>query len=172
MNITHGGTTQPVEEWALDYGLDPFILSLRLEAGWPPADAIETPLDHAPGYRLPDYCDACLLPPDTGTSDRPDDRRTPAEQRRKGGNPNGRETSVFIEHGGLRLSLKEWSARLNVPRGTLYARLRAGHPAASILAPSYGRRRARRARLAAGGKQLSSNAAETGAPVTRKIASK
>lgn len=97
-----------------------------------------------------------------------------APRRREGyaGSGRGRKPSVFVEHDGLKLSLKEWSGRVGVPYATIIARRNRGLSTAEILAPSARRGGSRRMEGAGGGKQLSSNAGETGAPVTRKIASK
>lgn len=42
--LEHDGTSQPIIEWALDYGITPSIIIARLERGLSIADAITTPM--------------------------------------------------------------------------------------------------------------------------------
>ena len=51
--LTHDGITQPITEWALDYGILPEIIIARLERGLSVATAITRPMSVAPGQRLP-----------------------------------------------------------------------------------------------------------------------
>lgn len=51
--LTFDGTTQPISEWALDYGIPEELILERLADGWPSNAAIETPMVVQPGYRLP-----------------------------------------------------------------------------------------------------------------------
>ncbi|WP_020187106.1 hypothetical protein [Methylopila sp. 73B] len=44
MILTHEGITQPVEEWALDYGIPSETIRKRIGRGWPVAEAIEIPV--------------------------------------------------------------------------------------------------------------------------------
>ncbi|GBD48534.1 hypothetical protein [Methylopila sp. Yamaguchi] len=150
MILTHADVTQPVEEWALDYGITPELIEHRMARGWTTAAAIETPMDAPKGWRLPKLVASA-----------------PDEKPARHGN-----SSIIVEHDGRALSLREWSARLGIAHATLYARHRRGMSADRIVAPSAGRGGYRHGRRAGGGKQFFSNAAETGAPVTRKIAPK
>lgn len=45
-----------------------------------------------------------------------------------------KRTSVYLEHGGERLHLKEWAARTGLTYGTLYQRMRKGWSSSEILA--------------------------------------
>lgn len=50
-DLTIGGVTQPVTEWALDYGLPPELIELRLEAGWTPRRAVTAMVPFDPKRR-------------------------------------------------------------------------------------------------------------------------
>lgn len=41
-DLTIDSITQPISEWALDYGIPADLIELRLKAGWSPKDAVET----------------------------------------------------------------------------------------------------------------------------------
>lgn len=50
--ITMDGITQPIVEWALDYGIYPAVISDRLARGWTAERAITAPMMVAPHQRL------------------------------------------------------------------------------------------------------------------------
>ena len=50
--LTHDGITQPITEWALDYGIYPNVITDRLARGWSVDRAIITPMVTAPHQRL------------------------------------------------------------------------------------------------------------------------
>lgn len=50
--LTHDGITQPVTEWALDYGIYPNVITDRLARGWTIDRAITTPMIVAPRQQL------------------------------------------------------------------------------------------------------------------------
>lgn len=51
-SITLDDITQPVVEWALDYGIYPSVILDRLARGWPVERAITTPMVTVPRQRL------------------------------------------------------------------------------------------------------------------------
>lgn len=51
--LTFDGTTQPISEWALDYGITPAVIIARLERGLSIEEAITKPMVVARGQRLP-----------------------------------------------------------------------------------------------------------------------
>lgn len=53
-HLTHDGITQPVAEWALDYGITPEVILQRLRQGWTAERAITKPMRAQPGERLPE----------------------------------------------------------------------------------------------------------------------
>jgi len=52
--LTYDGVTQPITEWALDYGIPAELIIDRINAGLSVEDAITAPMEVAPGQRLPD----------------------------------------------------------------------------------------------------------------------
>ena len=143
MILEHDGVAMSHVEWGAEFGIPPRLILGRLDCGWPVAQAIETPMEAPPGFKLGDL-----------------------KPRRKRPSGPGRSTTVFIEHDGLRLSLTEWSERLGITRTTISGRLRRGLPPADVLSTS----RLGKERGPGGSKQLSPLCKKTGAPVTRKIA--
>lgn len=51
--LTFDGITQPVSEWALDYGIPAELMIERINAGQSIDRAITTPMEAAPGQKLP-----------------------------------------------------------------------------------------------------------------------
>jgi hypothetical protein len=54
--LAHDGVTQPITEWALDYGITPELILSRLSRGMRVGLAITKPMKTKPGDRLPDPC--------------------------------------------------------------------------------------------------------------------
>lgn len=123
MILTHDNITQPIDEWAADYGIPADLITLRIAAGWTTADAIETETPtkareikqhrrdlraEARRHRAPER----VLPK----------RSKPSVQR-------------FIAHDGETLTVRQWSDRLGIPRHTIHSRLKLGLPVARVLTP-------------------------------------
>jgi hypothetical protein len=53
--LTFEGVTQPISEWALDYGVTPQTIIDRLHGNWLVKFAITSPMTVPKGYRLPGY---------------------------------------------------------------------------------------------------------------------
>ena len=102
-DLTIDGITQPITEWALDYGIPADLIELRLSAGWTPKDAVE--------MEMP-VTNAGL-----------------AQHRRhlRDGTPSTR-----YEVDGRNLTVREWSRKLSMPEKTLRSRLAAGWPLARV----------------------------------------
>lgn len=109
--LTHEGISQPVNEWALDYGIYPAVILDRLSRGWPAERAIATAMVTVPRQRL----DAAHMP------------GLPKLKRRPGGEQ--------FTHKGLKLTLTEWSAVTGISIGTIRARLNSGRPMSAALSP-------------------------------------
>jgi len=147
--LTHDGITQPVEEWALDYGITPELIEHRMSRGWNTAAAIETPMDAPKGYRLPEVGAPAAIRP-----------------------PTKRAYRAPLTLDGRTLSLTDWALRSGISYHTLRDRLRRGMSIAEAPSKPIVTGGDRRSNGGGGGKQLSAAAKETGAPVTRKIAPK
>ena len=50
--ITFDGLSQPLNDWALDYGIYPDVITDRLARGWSVERTITTPMAVAPSQRL------------------------------------------------------------------------------------------------------------------------
>ncbi|MEW9838088.1 hypothetical protein [Mesorhizobium marinum] len=57
--LTHDGITQPIVEWALDYGIPPGLILKRLQRGMSVGPAITTPMRARPGDVLDELDFAC-----------------------------------------------------------------------------------------------------------------
>lgn len=101
MQLTFEGITQPVEEWALDYGIPPRLIRDRLNHGWSVERAITTPMRVTPGARLKDV--------------------PSIEDRASGRNRR-------IAHAGRSLTIGQWAERSGMKYHTLANRLRFGWP--------------------------------------------
>ncbi len=135
-NLAHDGIEQSITEWALDYGITPGIIMARLERGMSIADAITLPMKvgHR-GQRLPIFSrkQAAIrkvshFPP------APRERRI---RKRKDGRAHNAKP---IEHGGVSLTIREWSQRTGVPASRIYGRLHLGWDIADAIAPGDARR--------------------------------
>jgi hypothetical protein len=114
--IEHNGIAQPVEEWALDYGIPADLIIARLSAGWTKAAAIEAPMDAPPGYRLGD-----------------------AQRRAR------QHTGRRYAHDGQSLTLGEWAEVAGLPINVLRTRIVQGWTIArAVSTPFHSGVRARR----------------------------
>jgi hypothetical protein len=53
IELTFDNITQPITEWARDYGIPVSIIQRRLNEGWSTEHAITHPMPTRPGDRLP-----------------------------------------------------------------------------------------------------------------------
>lgn len=125
--LTFDGITQPINDWALDYGIYPAVIAERLEHGWTAERAITTPMAIAPRQRL----EANHLP---GLPELTRKRRRctkPVRRMRK--NNRGAKSRHYIEHDGERLSVSQWSERVGISATTLRRRFKDGWPIHLVL---------------------------------------
>lgn len=102
-NLTHDGITQPITEWALDYGIYPSVITDRLARGWSVERAITTPMIALPDQKLcPDHMPKL-----------PRVRRTQSTNRR-------------FQFDGLTLTIPQWSQRVGIAAHVLRTRIRKG----------------------------------------------
>lgn len=104
--LTHEGITQPIREWALDYGIPTHLIRDRLRRGWTVEKAITTPMNVAPGERLMDRA------------------------RRPSGASSHRRR---FEHAGRSLTVTQWAEHTGISYATLANRLRSGWPVGKAL---------------------------------------
>ncbi|KFL30649.1 hypothetical protein JP75_14345 [Devosia riboflavina] len=107
--LTHDGITQPINEWALDYGIYPDVIADRLERRWSVERAITTPMVVVPRQRL--------NKPEPRTAQRP------ASTKR------GKRLTYM----GQCLTVCEWSAVIGVTTHTINNRIRKGMPIEGVL---------------------------------------
>ncbi len=100
--LEHDGLKQPISEWALDYGITPWIIIARLERGMDVSLAITKPMFANPGQKLP------------GPGDR--------VYRQMG---RGRPSQVFT-YMGLSKTVSQWSDFTGISTGVIHTRLRDG----------------------------------------------
>lgn len=106
--LTLDGITQPISEWALDFGILPEVIIARLERGWPVEQAITHPMVVAPGQKLPA---SFTTPP----------------RRRRGSRPAAQKrTGRRFQHDGHNLTIADWSERTGIGVATINYRLRQG----------------------------------------------
>jgi hypothetical protein len=105
--LTFDGVTQPIIEWALDYGIPSRLIIRRLGAGWAVQRAVETPMRTRPGARLVEVSPKSKAAPKPKAPSKPK-----AEPRR-------------YEFAGQSLTLKEWSQKLDITEATLRHRIKA-----------------------------------------------
>lgn len=126
--LKHDGISQSITEWALDYGITPGIIIARLERGTPIADAITTPMKvghHC--QRLPVFSSMQKKNRAVAAS--------PRAPRKRLARPDGKpHNAKLIEHDGISLTVREWSARTGVPMGRIYDRLHRGWTFADAIA--------------------------------------
>ncbi|MET3925990.1 hypothetical protein [Devosia sp. 2618] len=111
--LTHDGITQPITEWALDYGIYPAVITDRLARGWTASRAITAPMVAAPRQRL----DAQHM------------RGLTIAPRRVRAGSNARR----FEHDGRALTVREWSIVCRSSVTTINCRLKRGWPIANAL---------------------------------------
>lgn len=106
--LTYAGITQPITEWALDYGITPAVIIARLERGLSTETAITAPMVIAQGQRLHgDYLDEYI----TGRAPRKRRKTRPARR---------------YSFNGQCLTVLEWAERTGVSIATINYRLRTG----------------------------------------------
>jgi len=120
--LTFDGITQPINEWALDYGIYPAVISDRLARGWTIARAITKPMIVAPAQRLTSK----HMP---GLPASSEDYRTARRKRVAPRKPYGKRLS----HAGRCLTVREWSEVLGVCTHTIDRRIRVGWPVERVL---------------------------------------
>lgn len=117
--LTHAGITQPVNEWALDYGIYPAVILDRLARGWSAERAITKPMVTAPKQRL----DGAHMP-GIGRTLKKIVRPVAPRAAREGGR---------YAHDGRCLTVVEWSAITGIRPCTIRHRLREGWPMHRVL---------------------------------------
>ena len=110
--LTYNGITQPITEWALDYGITPETILTRLSHGMKVGRAITKPMLARPGDKLPEF-----------------NRRPNAATPRK-------EPGRLYDFNGQSLTLKEWAAKLGITTHTLRHRLKTDHAPEVIFSPA------------------------------------
>ena len=93
--------------WAARLGIDYDVLRLRLAKGWTVQRAFETPVDKS--------------------------ARAPAREARAKRNAPHKKRAKVLEYNGERRTVSEWARRLDVPKVTIYLRLRRGHTVGQAL---------------------------------------
>lgn len=121
--LTLDGITQPINDWALDYGIYPAVIAERLERGWSAERAVTVPMIVAPGQIL---CSDHI----SGLPPLPKTRRIMRDHR------HATAQGKRIVHNGKSLTIRQWSDLLGVSYGTIAARLRLGMPVEKVLATS------------------------------------
>jgi hypothetical protein len=147
--ITFEGITQPIEEWALDYGIPAKLIKDRLKRGWTVERAITQPMrlvklskrkpasqdrrarlytHNGETLMVRQWAERAGVSPDTfrqrlvaGWTFAEAIGEAPRSIRYK---PSGR----ILEHNGERLNVSQWARRLGIERVTITARLREGWP--------------------------------------------
>ena len=93
--------------WAVRLGIPYDVLRLRLAKGWSVKRAFETPVDKS--------------------------ERAPAREARAKRNAPHKKRAKVLEYNGERRTVSEWARRLDVPKVTIYLRLRRGHSVGQAL---------------------------------------
>ena len=93
--------------WAVRLGIPYDVLRLRLAKGWSVKRAFETPVDKS--------------------------ERAPAREARAKRNAPHKKRAKVLEYNGERRTVSEWARRLDVPKVTIYLRLRRGHTVGQAL---------------------------------------
>lgn len=110
--LTHDGITQPITEWALDYGIYPNVIADRLARGWSVERAITTPMIVAPGQRLiHTHLPGTPKPP----RPKPVPKSSPPRPRNK----------LFMS-GDVALTIGQWSELTGISKQSLRNRVRQG----------------------------------------------
>ncbi|HEV7251667.1 MAG TPA: hypothetical protein VGN97_01000 [Mesorhizobium sp.] len=158
--LTFDGITQPITEWALDYGIPPELITRRLRDGWTVARAITTPMKVKPGARLSPHVQrfehAGLNLTITEWAKHANINRTTLRKRLAEGVPiaqaiqperraNRNRTQITFQ--GVTRSFQEWAAFLGVSRAALKLRLATWPIERALTTPAIaksGRRQAQR----------------------------
>jgi hypothetical protein len=117
--LTHDGITQPINEWALDYGIYPSVITDRLARGWTTQRAITTPMIVAPGQQL--------LHTHLPGIPRPRRKAKP-----KSSSPRPRNRLVVS--GDVALTISQWSELTGISKQSLRNRIRRGMTMADAIA--------------------------------------
>lgn len=125
MLLTIDNTTQPITEWAADYGIPVSLIRSRLRRGWSEERAVTEPMIVRRGEELP--ADAMLdLPP----KPRPivpspflplrfvEQPVTVATRR------PFRKSAHTYEHNGLTLTVEEWAQRVGISKQAMHMRIK------------------------------------------------
>ncbi len=151
-HLTFDGITQPIAEWALDYGIPADLIRDRLRKGWTVERAITAPMRVHKGQKL-EAPKAPKAPARRGTytyKGRTQSLAHWAEQYRldpgtarcrlrKGiplDHPIGDHARRFT-HDGKTLTAKQWAQHLGLSPFTVMHRLRRGLPLDQALAPRH-----------------------------------
>lgn len=129
--LRFNGVTQPIEEWAADYGIPCKLIHSRLRRGWPVERAITEPMQVRRGDKLKDddlkdvQPIQAPAPPVAPKLVLTSPRLRPRERLR-------RPTPAYADHSvtfnGRTMSVPEWAEEIGITRVALYARLRKGWP--------------------------------------------
>lgn len=112
--ITFDNITQPIEDWALDYGIPAALIKSRLKEGWSVERAITEPMPAAPGAKL--KTNAFVV------KKRNRIHSGAVNKRERGRGRPGRT----ITFNGETLTVSQWAKRIGISRVSLYARLKLG----------------------------------------------
>lgn len=110
--ITLDGLTQPIIEWALDYGIYPAVITDRLARGWTVERAITTPMTVAPRQRM----DGTHLPGLPKLKRKP---RVPSPLPKL-------QRGRLYQHDGESFTLAQWSEVCGISVDALRSRIRHG----------------------------------------------
>lgn len=119
--LTHGGITQPVNEWALDYGIYPSVILDRLARGWSVERAITKPMVIAPHQRL----DRKHMPGFSRLRRNLPNSLKPATEVEREQNVRHRPGRLY-EREGQRLTLVQWCEHHGIKADTVYSRMHKG----------------------------------------------
>ncbi len=127
MNLTIDDTTQPLEEWARDYGIPCKLIRSRLRRGWSEERAVTEPMPVCRGQRLePDAMHD--LPPALQTADAPAARFLPPVRGGVNGGDQVRERRVYkvrgFTHDGKTMSVRQWAEHLGISVQAMHVRLK------------------------------------------------
>lgn len=148
--ITFDGITQPVTEWALDYGIAPAVIVGRLDRGLSAEQAITTPMVTARGQKLKgEHLDSYIA--DQRHAWRRDRRlviraamkagklaASEAARQQKASQQSRGKGRVYSFDGESK-TLEQWSQQIGVAASTLRKRVAAGWPIERVLTSTDGR---------------------------------
>lgn len=146
--LEHDGISQPILEWALDYGITPDIIIARLSRGMTVSDAITVPMVVAnKGQRLPIF--SLEQVPKRGRKPKgkpvvePKAKPVVKPKARPVGKPKASPVmGKTYTHQGKTLTVAQWASITGLVKATIAWRLRRGWPLeqALSLTPSFGHR--------------------------------